>query len=108
MINGNTKNNKMDITLVLLVVVGIFLCIFLYTTFNLLKKVEILEDSLQQQNQIFLSIEREIIESRKYINTLDERGIFQADDEVGVFFSAMKQIQNTLDNYTRDNAKEEI
>jgi hypothetical protein len=34
-----------------------------------------------------------------YIDKLDEKGIFRADDEVGVFFNFMKEIQENINTF---------
>jgi hypothetical protein len=40
-----------------------------------------------------------IQESKLYVEQLDQSGAFQADDELGVFFNFMKEIQDTINTY---------
>ena len=35
-------------------------------------------------------------QSQSRLNEIDEKGIFQSDDEIGWFFKEIKQIQNNL------------
>ena len=35
------------------------------------------------------------------LQSLDEKGVFQGDDEVGYFFEQMKEVQNELNTYMR-------
>ena len=34
-----------------------------------------------------------------HLRKLDEKGVFQSDDEVGYFFNKLKEIQSELDKY---------
>ena len=73
-----------------------------------MKKLEAHEDILEIQDEYLLNISTTIIEGKKHIDMLDQKGIFQADDEVGVFFDAIKVIQENLNLYIKDvdNAQE--
>ena len=86
------------------VLVGI-LILFIYILRNLLVKVEKYEDSVTQLQDTLSNVQKTIINSQKHLTTLDERGVFQSDDEVGYFFEQMKQVQTELDRFT--NAKKE-
>ena len=76
----------------------------------MLKKLEAHEDILEIQDKYLLNISSAIIKGKDHINTIDERGIFQADDEVGVFFDSIKVIQENLNQYIVEveDAKEKI
>ena len=80
------------------ILVGIIL-ILSYIIRNLLLKVENYEDVTLDQTQYLQNISNLIGDSKKHLNKLDERGVFQSDDEVGYFFEQMKTIQNELDRY---------
>lgn len=87
----------------------IILSIGIYSIVNLLKKLESYEDVVEFQQTYLESISNTILESRKFINTLDEKGIFQSDDEVGLFFNGLKSIQQDLNKFIieTNNASEE-
>jgi len=70
-----------------------------YAIYNLMRKVEKYEDVVQDQVSYLNSISYIISESKKHLEKLDESGHFQADDELGQFFSQMKQIQEELNRY---------
>ncbi len=91
-------------------VLVVILCIFAYILRNLLIKVEKYEDVVQDQVQYLQNISNTIADSQKHLQTLDEKGVFQSDDEVGEFFNQMKEVQNELNRYMLpDNyGKEEI
>jgi len=87
------------------ILVGILL-LFIYILRNLLVKVEKYEDTVTNLQDSLSNIQKTIINSQKHLTTLDERGVFQSDDEVGYFFEQMKQVQTELDRFT-DAKKEE-
>ena len=81
------------------------LIIFIYILRNLLIKVEKYEDEVVKLQDTLSTIQNTLADSKKHLNQLDERGVFQSDDEVGYFFEQMKAVQNELDRLT--NAQEE-
>ena len=85
--------------LVLSIILGILLIVSVVALRNLLIKVEKYEDVVQDQVQYLQNISKTITESQKHLQNLDERGVFQSDDEVGLFFESMKTIQEELDRY---------
>ena len=70
-----------------------------YIIFNLLKKVEKYEDVVRDQVQYLQNISNAVGEGQKHLKNLDERGVFQSDDEVGYFFEQMKYVQDELNRY---------
>ena len=80
------------------ILVGIIL-ILSYIIRNLMLKVEKYEDVTVDQTQYLQNISNLIGDSKKHLNKLDERGVFQSDDEVGYFFEQMKLVQKELDRY---------
>ena len=80
------------------ILVGIIL-ILAYIIRNLLMKVEKYEDVTIDQTAYLQNISNLIGDSKKHLSKLDERGVFQSDDEVGYFFKQMKLVQKELDRY---------
>jgi hypothetical protein len=63
-----------------------------------------LEKALIEQQQYIDAISIVIEDSANTIQELDNRGAFEADDEVGTFFRNLKEIQNVLNQFnTRKN-----
>lgn len=73
--------------------------IFVVAIRNLLIKVEKYEDITADQAKYLQNISNLIADSQKHLKSLDERGVFQSDDEVGYFFEQMQNVQNELDRY---------
>jgi len=86
-----------------MLVLSIFLTILVgvlgFSTWNLLKKLEKLEDTVQDQQRYVENISNVIEDSNKRLREIDDKGHFSADDEVGFFFENLKQIQSVLDGY---------
>ena len=62
-------------------------------------KVEKYEDVTQDQTAYLQNISNIVNDSQKHLQNLDEKGVFQADDEVGYFFEQMKNVQKELNRY---------
>ena len=73
-------------------------------------KVERYEDVVRDQTGYLQNISNLIGDSKKHLQNLDERGVFQSDDEVGYFFKQMQKVQDELNRYMlpKNYGKEEI
>jgi hypothetical protein len=80
----------LGIHLIELVAIGMFL---------LIRKNSLLENTVVNQQQYIDAISIIIAESSVKLKELDTLGAFQADDEVGTFFTNLKEIQDTLDQF---------
>ena len=70
-----------------------------YIIFNLNRKVVKQEEIINYQVGYLRNVAYLINESKIYVEQLDEKGAFRSDDEVGVFFNFMKEIQETINEY---------
>lgn len=70
-----------------------------YLVRNLLVKLEKYEDITEDQAGYLQNISTVVGEAQKHLQNLDEKGVFQSDDEVGYFFEQMKLVQKELDRY---------
>ena len=72
--------------------------------FMLVRKNSKLEKALVEQQRYIDAISIVIEDSANTIQELDNRGAFEADDEVGTFFRSLKEIQTILNQFnTRKN-----
>jgi hypothetical protein len=70
----------------------------------IVRKNNKLEKALVEQQRYIDAISIIIEDSANTIQELDNRGAFEADDEVGTFFRNLKEIQNVLNQFnTRKN-----
>ena len=80
--------------MILEIILGITTLTLGYTSFNLFKKVERLEDWVEEYSL-------RIIEADTTLKELDSEGKFESDDEVGTVFTGIKQTieeLNTINN----------
>jgi hypothetical protein len=96
----------MILTYILLTLIAILS----YTTFNLLRKNEKLEDEVENQSKIlsgymsYLNKMADIIEhSDRRLKEVDSKGSFKSDDEVGFFFEQISSIQEILNKFNVKN-----
>ena len=65
----------------------------------LISKNSKLERAVIEQQQYIDAISIVIEDSNNTIQMLDNKGAFEADDEVGTFFRNLKEIQNILNQF---------
>jgi len=81
------------ILFVLFGVISVFLSVTLYYALR----------RINQYENFILDFQKLISISSEKLKTLDEKGSFEADDEVGFFFSEIKSLQLMLDDLFVDN-----
>lgn len=77
---------------VLVVVLG-------YTTINLLRKNEKYEDTLAAYQDFIRQFQKQVVASDKKLKEIDSKGLFDSDDEIGWFFTQLKEIQKNLTEF---------
>lgn len=86
----------MEVLIGILIVLILVLC---YIVFNLNRKVSKQEEILEYQVGYLRKVSYLIVESKNYVEQLDKNGAFQSDDELGVFFNFIKEIQETINTF---------
>ena len=87
-------------TLIIMINVGIvLLAVISYVIINLLRKNEKFEEMIEMQNQYIETISNLMRESDKKVKEIDSKQIFQSDDEIGWFFTGIKEIQELINEY---------
>jgi len=84
---------------VIISILGLLVVIFGYTTFNLLRKNEKIEDILFSHQEFIDKIDEHIKYSGDRLKQLDQKEIFKSDDEIGWFFNEVKKLQNSLSQF---------
>jgi hypothetical protein len=67
--------------------------------FLLIRRNSALEKAVKEQQQYLDAISIIIANSNEKLKELDIMGAFQADDEVGTFFTNLKEIQTILNEF---------
>ena len=81
------------------ILLGIFIIAFSvegYIVWNLMKKTELLEDFVG-------NVGEKIINVNERLSEIDSTGHFEADDEVGTIFDAIKETVNELNDFININ-----
>jgi len=73
-----------------IVIVGAFL---------LIRRNNALEKAVTQQREFIDAISIIVNNSDQKLKELDTLGAFQADDEVGIFFQNLREIQNIINDF---------
>jgi hypothetical protein len=84
------------------VVIGILSigCITLgFTTFNLLRKVERIEDIVIRYDRFISEYSKQLDNTDKRLKEIDEKGTFKSDDEIGWFFKQIKRLQSDVSRF---------
>lgn len=89
----------MEIVLINLGVVIFFVLAYIF--WNLLRKVEKLESIIEIQEKYITDFYNLVKQSELKIKEIDSKQLFQSDDEVGFFFTNIKNIQETLSDYIK-------
>ena len=66
---------------------------FGFTTYNQMRKVERLEDWVENYSA-------RVIQTKNILDELDSEGKFESDDEIGVVFEGIKDAVNELNTIT--------
>lgn len=86
-------------TTLIISILGLLVVILGFTTFNLLRKSEKLEDIILQYDRYISEFTTQIEASEKRLNEVDAKGMFKSDDEIGWFFEQIKVIQNGISQF---------
>ena len=70
-----------------------------YTSYNLFKKVEKLEQMVDGQDRYIQRLSNTVDFTNKRLGEIDDKGTFQSDDEIGWFFESIKTLQNELNDF---------
>tara|TARA_A100001201_G_scaffold83613_1_gene74188 strand:+ start:25 stop:276 length:252 start_codon:yes stop_codon:yes gene_type:complete len=76
------------------IILGCLAITFGYTSFNLFRKVERLEDWVDDYAQ-------RVIDTKQILDDLDSEGKFESDDEIGTVFEGIKDAVNDLNTVTQ-------
>jgi hypothetical protein len=85
--------------IVAICVLSVLVVILGFTTFNLMKKQEKSEDILAGYLDYLDRLSRVIEISDKKLKEIDRGGMFEKDDDVGIIFQSILNIQEILNEF---------
>ena len=81
--------------MILEIILGLIVITLGFTTFNQMRKVERLETWVEDYAQ-------RIQDTQETLKEIDSKGDFEADDEVGVIFTSIKEAVDELNEITEE------
>lgn len=76
--------------------------IFAFATYNLLKKLELIEDELLDTIDEILDVRYKVNTAIKEMRIIDSKEAFEKDDDVGTVFAALNDIVKELGEETNE------
>ena len=87
----------------IIIILSILLIASLYIIYNLFRKVEVLETLAEKHSDYLVRLNDMVSVSTKRLDEIDDKGAFSSDDDIGWFFTYVKQVQDLLKQYVTDN-----
>tara|TARA_B100000131_G_C17565224_1_gene388503 strand:- start:115 stop:414 length:300 start_codon:yes stop_codon:yes gene_type:complete len=81
---------------ILEIILGFICVVFFFVILNLTRKVESLEDNTAFYESYINAFAERIESVSERLKQIDTRGTFEADDEVGFFFTYIKELQKDI------------
>lgn len=82
-----------------IIILSVTTLVFGFTTINLLRKNEAIEDVIEEQEVLISDIAAKIDSSMSRMKELDRLGSFEADDETGFVFKNIYEVISELEEY---------
>ena len=82
----------------------ITILILLYIVWNLLRKVEKLEDGIDESDKLIETVAESVNDALTIMRQVDRVGSFEADDESGFVFKEIQAALDKLNNEINKNA----
>jgi len=93
--------------LLFIIILSVSTLVLGYTTYNLLRKNEALEDVIEEQEVVIALTAERVDSSMKQMKEIDRIGSFEADDETGYIFKNIYDIISQLEEYYGTDTQEE-
>ena len=82
--------------MILEIILGLIVITLGFTTFNQMRKVERLETWVEDYAQ-------RIQDTKQVLEEIDSKGSFEADDEIGVVFTSIKEAVDEINEITQED-----
>ncbi len=80
-----------------IIILSILVCVGIFVIWNLLRKLETLEDDNEYMMGWINNISTQVNDVIKKARDIDSKGIFEKDDDVGTLFDELKKVVETLE-----------
>ena len=82
--------------MILEIILGFICIVFFFVILNLNRKTEKLEEEIEFYEAYINQFGQRVDEVESKLKQIDRRGTFESDDEVGFFFTYIKELQNDI------------
>jgi hypothetical protein len=89
----------MDISIIVISILGVAVVILGFTTWNLLSKTEKQEDIIINYDNFINEYSKQLEVADKRLKEIDEKDLFKSDDEIGWFFKQIKNLQEGINKF---------
>ena len=91
---------------VVICILAVLVIIFAFTTINLLRKNEKAEDIIVGYLHYLDRFSKIIEASDTKLKEIDKNQMFEKDDDVGIIFESIKQVQSILNDFSIEKLKQ--
>lgn len=96
----------MELTTIFIILLSILSSVLGYIVYNLFNKIEILEQTVDVQEQYIAKFSNTLQFTDRRLQEIDDKGTFESDDEIGWFFESIKTLQRELNDFNlNDNPR---
>ena len=81
-----------------IVILSILVLTLGYGVYNLLRKLEVYEDSVEISDKSLTEVQQSLVAILARIRAIDRKGIFENDDEVGQTFKQIADVIKSIEN----------
>ena len=88
--------------MILEIILAIFLITSLYVNWNLLRKIETIEEANEEYSEWILQLDSRLKDILSTIKTIDSKKLFQSDDEVGSVYDKISETIKKLKEFSNE------
>mgnify|MGYP001433181423 CR=1 FL=1 len=88
--------------MILEIILAIFLITSLYVNWNLLRKIETIEEANEEYSEWILQLDSRLKDILSTIKTIDSKNLFESDDEVGSVYDKISETIKKLKEFSNE------
>ena len=81
-----------------IIILSVLTLLSVYGVFNLLRKLERYEDAIEKSDASLTEVQQNLIAILSRIRSIDSKGIFENDDEVGQTFKQISEVIKSIES----------
>lgn len=81
-----------------IIILSVLTLLSVYGVFNLLRKLERYEDAIEKSDASLTEVQQSLVAILSRIRSIDSKGIFENDDEVGQTFKQISEVIKSIES----------